>query len=154
MPYANILSDYFSYGLTFDSSSSQHVLKDAFAVRVLVSWHVYHSHDNLVLLTEETQWAIYICSLHEKCLMLISKPPLLTWVNNHIPSQMRDKIIYPSPKYISNHIPSEMRDGIIYPSPNFSGCNTEVWEWINYFITHFIIDVITLPCWDKVNPCK
>ena len=41
-----------------------------------------------------------------------------------------------------------MWDEIIYPFPNFNGSTVEVWEWINNFITHFIIDVITYPGWD------
>ena len=33
------------------------------------------------------------------------------------------------------------------------GCTVEVWEWISYSIPYFIMDVITYPCWDYVNPC-
>ena len=29
-----------------------------------------------------------------------------------------------------------------YPFPNFNGCNVEVWEWVNNFIPHIIMDVI------------
>ena len=28
----------------------------------------------------------------------------------------------------------------------------EVWEWINNFTAHFVMDVITYSCWD--NPCR
>ena len=59
---------------------------------------------------------------------------------------------------------------IIYPFPNFN-CEFEVWEWINNFIQHFIMDAIVYPYWDanesntfwwmqlfihiemKINPC-
>ena len=42
-----------------------------------------------------------------------------------------------------------MGDEITYPFPNFNGFSVEVWEWIKNFIPHFIIDVITYPCWDQ-----
>ena len=44
-----------------------------------------------------------------------------------------------------------MWDEITYPFPNFNGCTVEVWEWINNFIPHFIMDVITYPCWVTVK---
>ena len=40
---------------------------------------------------------------------------------------------------------SKMWDDIIYPFPNFNGFTVEVWEWINNFIPHFIIQVSTYP---------
>ena len=55
---------------------------------------------------------------------------LLTWVH---------------PAWISNPIPSKVWGEITYP---FNGCTVEVWEWIRYFIPHFIMDVITYSCWD------
>ena len=39
-------------------------------------------------------------------------------------------------------------DEITYPFPNFNGATIEVWEGINDFIPHFLMDVITYPCWD------
>ena len=33
------------------------------------------------------------------------------------------------------------------------GCAVEIWEWINYFNSYFIVEVITYPCWPLVNPC-
>ena len=42
-----------------------------------------------------------------------------------------------------------MWDEITYPFPNFNGCTVEAWEWISNFIPHFIVDVITYPCWDE-----
>ena len=44
---------------------------------------------------------------------------------------------------INNHMPRKLWDEIINPFPNFNGCTIEVWEWINNFIPHFKIDVIT-----------
>ena len=61
--------------------------------------------------------------------------PLLTWINS-------------IPAWISNHMPSEMWDEIINSFPNFNGYRVEVWEWIRNFFPHFIMDVITYPCWD------
>ena len=37
---------------------------------------------------------------------------------------------------------------ITYPFPNFNGETVEVWEWTCNFIPHFIMDLITYPCWD------
>ena len=39
-------------------------------------------------------------------------------------------------------------DEITYPFSYFNGATVEVWEWISKFIPHFIMDVITYPCWD------
>ena len=36
---------------------------------------------------------------------------------------------------------------ITYPFPNFNGCTVDVWEWISYFITHFIMYIVTYPWW-------
>ena len=47
------------------------------------------------------------------------------------------------PVWISNNMFSKVWDEIIYPLPNFKGITVEVWEWINTFIPHFIMDVIT-----------
>ena len=50
--------------------------------------------------------------------------------------------------WISNYIPSKVGDEIIYLFPNFDSCTVEVWEWINNFISHLIMDVITYPYQD------
>ena len=42
------------------------------------------------------------------------------------------------------HMPSKVGHEIIYQFPNFNGYTIEVWKWIGYFITHFIVDVITI----------
>ena len=52
------------------------------------------------------------------------------------------------PAWISNHMPNNVWDEIIYPFPNFNGATIEVWEWTSNFISHFIMGVITYPCWD------
>ena len=33
-------------------------------------------------------------------------------------------------------------DEITYPFPNFNNATIEVYEWISYFISHFMINVI------------
>ena len=38
-------------------------------------------------------------------------------------------------------MPSKVYDEITYPFPNFNGIAIEVWEWINNFLQHFIMDV-------------
>ena len=52
--------------------------------------------------------------------------------------------------WISNHLSSKMWDWITYPFPNFN--TIEVWEWVSNFIPHFIMDVITNPCWVQNLP--
>ena len=45
-------------------------------------------------------------------------------------------------------MPSKVWGEISYPN----GYTVEVWEWINNFIPHFMMDVITYPCWNlKLN---
>ena len=46
-------------------------------------------------------------------------------------------------------MPSKVWDEITYTLPKFNGAAIEVWEWIGYFIWHFIMDAITYPCWGK-----
>ena len=36
------------------------------------------------------------------------------------------------------------------PFPNFNGATVEVWKWISKFIPHFMMDVITYPCWNEM----
>ena len=48
-------------------------------------------------------------------------------------------------------MPSKAWNEIIYPFPNFNGTAIEVWEWINDFIPHFIMDEITNPWWVSVQ---
>ena len=48
--------------------------------------------------------------------------------------------------WISNYVHYKMWDEMTYPFPNFNGCTVEVWEWINNFISHFSVHVITYPC--------
>ena len=45
-------------------------------------------------------------------------------------------------------MPSKVWDEIIYPFPNFNGATIEVWKWVSNFIPHFIMGVITYPCYD------
>ena len=49
------------------------------------------------------------------------------------------------------HMPIKVWDEINSPFPNFNGCTVEVWEWIINFSTHFIMDVITFPCWGVIK---
>ena len=65
-----------------------------------------------------------------------------------------------NPACISNYMLKKVLDEITYPFPNFNGCTVEVWERINNFIPHIMMDVITYPCWyymfifiDKLSPC-
>ena len=51
------------------------------------------------------------------------------------------------PAGISNHTPCKLWDWITYPFSNFNGFTVGVWELISNFITHFILGVISYPCW-------
>ena len=42
---------------------------------------------------------------------------------------------------------SKVWEEIIYIFPNWNGSTLQVWEWINNFMPHFIMDVISYPCW-------
>ena len=46
---------------------------------------------------------------------------------------------------------SKVWSEITYPFSNFNGCTIEVWEWISYFLPHFVMGVITYPWWDKLK---
>ena len=58
-------------------------------------------------------------------------PLLLTWFNVN-------------PSMDEYHMLGKVQDEISYPFPNFNGCIDKVWEWINNFIPHIIIGVISL----------
>ena len=49
-------------------------------------------------------------------------------------------------------MPSKSWDKITYPFPNFNGTAVEVWERMNNFIPHVIIDVIFTHGGIKDNP--
>ena len=51
--------------------------------------------------------------------------------------------------WITSHMPCKMWDEITYPFLNFN--TVEVWEWISNFFSHFVIDLITYPCWTLNN---
>ena len=41
---------------------------------------------------------------------------------------------------------------LLIPCPNVYGCIVEVWdEFINEFILHFVMNIITNPCWDWIR---
>ena len=43
---------------------------------------------------------------------------------------------------------SDNYDDINNYNNNNNGCTVEVYEWIINSILHFIMDIITYPCWD------
>ena len=51
--------------------------------------------------------------------------------------------------WIRNHMPGKVWNEVTYPFANFNGTTVEVWEWISNILLHFIMDVITYPCWDQ-----
>ena len=69
-------------------------------------------------------------------------PHLLTWFNFN-PSM---------DKFVTCPVKCEMKLLIISQTLTV---HVEVWEWISNFISHFIKDVITYPCWnDLCSPFK
>ena len=44
---------------------------------------------------------------------------------------------------------------LTYQFPNFIGATIAVWEWIGYFISRFVMDLITFVIHFviKINPC-
>ena len=51
--------------------------------------------------------------------------------------------------WIKNHMPSKICNVITYPFPNLSGGAAEVWKWRSNFTSHFIMDVMIFPWWQK-----
>ena len=49
-----------------------------------------------------------------------------------------------NPVWMSNHTPGKVRDEITYQTQNL---NSSL-ESKSNFIAHFVMDVITYPCWD------
>ena len=45
-------------------------------------------------------------------------------------------------------MPNKVKNGITYPLPNFNVATVKVLEWVRNFNPHFIMEVITDPCWD------
>ena len=43
-------------------------------------------------------------------------------------------------------MPGKVWDEITYPFLDFNGYTFEVYEWMNNFIAHVMVDVITYPC--------
>ena len=55
------------------------------------------------------------------------------------------------PAWIGNYVPSKLWDEITYPFLNCNSCAVEVFEWINNFIPHIVINVITYSCCRDFN---
>ena len=56
--------------------------------------------------------------------------------------------------WIGNHTPSKVCDKITYLVPNFKRCTVGVREWKGNFIAHIIINVSTYHCWDETMLVK
>ena len=76
-------------------------------------------------------------------------------------SRMYVSRMYASHMYVSRMYASRMyaprgqiriSSQITYPFPNFNGATVEVWEWISNFNPHLIMDVITYPRWNWIDP--
>ena len=52
------------------------------------------------------------------------------------------------PARISNYMATNVWCEIIYQFSNSNDATVEIWKWICNFIAHFMIAVITYPCWD------
>ena len=126
----------------------KHQARDAKSMRILNARRWYHiiksfSSRNVhnAIRISPTQWmTIYI---HTK---IGSDPPL--WL--YYPELLLPTWFNFNTTWISNHMPNKVWDEITYSFPNLNGCTVEVWEWewINNFIPHFLVDLITYPCWN------
>ena len=70
-----------------------------------------------------------------------------------IPSKSRSSLIYWHestliPAWKSNDRPCKVYGETTYSFPNFHIYTMDVCEWISNSIIHFIMDVMTYPCWD------
>ena len=50
-------------------------------------------------------------------------------------------------------MPSKVWVEITYSSLNSNGA-VDAWEWLSNFTQHFVMDVITYPCRDKIHVSK
>ena len=79
-------------------------------------------------------------------------PCIMAWLSNRLSypqgSLLQTWFIFDHSIWINSYIPGKVWGMITYLFINFTICTVEVQEWTNNFIPHFIIDVITYPCWD------
>ena len=94
---------------------------------LLSSWQICYMLHDLSYLMQNEYYSKSAGTIYHSCV------PILIDVINSIST------------WISNHIPSKVYGEITYPYPNFSSCTAKVWEWINYFIPHCIMDIIKSP---------
>ena len=83
----------------------------------------------------------------------------LNILNDHVVENFTSGYCFPGPfllTWISNHIHSNMSDEIAYVFTYIKDAAVEVWEWISNFMSHFTWCVITYPCfnWNLSNANK
>ena len=114
--------------------------------------HVIEHKHMTHLSSEHTQTYMYsVSSMENDCPLLIK-----TWF-----STIQTTMLIPTmglfyqqgltliQTWVSVHPPSAEREEIAHPFGIFNRFTDEVWEWIGDFTPHFIMDVITYPCWDQ-----
>ena len=116
-------------------------------------WHVFiWVSDDLI------HWCIWVrsrnygCFVTWFCYQLIAKPgnktAAVSWPDPNVHHQASmiyiEDYIYGTNvyRYYSSHL------YLLTFIPKLQFSTVEVWEWINYFMPHFAMDVITYPCWD------
>ena len=109
-----------------------------------MGWFIRYVTNDLILLNlfPEPCFITLMCIASNRCFNF--NPSMSKWF--HI-SNKRDHWgpFYKQGLHVC-HVPSKVRDYIIYPLPNFNGA-TEIWEWLSNRISYFITDVQT---WTKV----
>ena len=100
------------------------------------------------LITQHLRWLWFECTVHPQNMHSFRNVRCLVLVRYDLPYTSAFFTNF-NPRWIINHTPCNVWDEITYPFPNFNGCTVDVWEWINNFIPHFIMDVITYLCWDQ-----
>ena len=87
----------------------------------------------------------YICTWRYVIILIEHSLGLLYW------RPLRHKftrIILLCTNTYTYHLDFKVWDKITYPFSNFNVCTVDIWEWICNIILHFMINVITYPCWD------
>ena len=98
---------------------------------------------------------MYICVLYmAKFKKKLCYMHVMTWArsNQHYVLQQQGPLyqygFILNPAWMNN-MSSKVWDEITHPLPNFNSATVEVWEWMSYFSSYFLVDVIIFSCWDQ-----
>ena len=96
-------------------------------------------------------WTLYMVLEIYICVCVCDRYSLgkLNILNDHVVENFTSGYCFPGPfllTWINNHIPSNMSDEIAYVFTYIKDTAVEVWEWISNFMSHVTWYVITYPC--------